>query len=210
MLFALSREELIMSLGVEAVFMAPSGFWGSVAEHSPAGRILTSVGIPTGVFQPQKPDKPGRFPLVGERFELAEYEAPPGCGTGVVFGWIPQTHLALDPDTGKIHGFSENGGPVQHGSEHVVLTGIPEEHPRQRGRPVGSRAGAGWPGRVGGLHRGAGSSARCRRGNGVTGRSLLRREQGANGTPARRPAEFGSWTALRSRSSSPPTGAHPL
>lgn len=31
----------------------------------------------------------------------------------MVFGWIPQTHLAPDPGTGLIHGFSENGGPVR-------------------------------------------------------------------------------------------------
>lgn len=113
MLFALSREELVAALGEEAVFVAPSGSLGPAAENSPAGRLLTSVGIPTGVFQPQKRNDSGRFPLVDERIELSAYEAPPGCGTWIVFGWIPQTHLALDPETGKIHGFSENGGPVQ-------------------------------------------------------------------------------------------------
>jgi hypothetical protein len=55
----------------------------------------------------------GRFPLVDERLELAEYEAPPGCASWPVFGWIPQTHLALDPATGKVYGFSENGGPAR-------------------------------------------------------------------------------------------------
>ncbi|WEH38844.1 SUKH-4 family immunity protein [Streptomyces sp. NBC_01218] len=113
MLFALSREELVASLGEEAVFVAPSGSLEPAAENSPAGRLLTSVGIPTGVFQPQKRMESGRFPLVDERIELTGYEAPPGCGAWVVFGWIPQTHLALDPGTGKVHGFSENGGPVQ-------------------------------------------------------------------------------------------------
>lgn len=113
MLFELSREEMVSSLGEGAVFVAPAGSLGDVPDDSPSAQVLLSVGIPTGVFQPQKRMESGRFPLVDDKIDLAGYEAPPGCETWVVFGWIPQTHLALDPRTGRVHGFSENGGPVQ-------------------------------------------------------------------------------------------------
>ncbi|MFF7363583.1 SUKH-4 family immunity protein [Streptomyces sp. NPDC008125] len=96
MLFALSREELVASLGEEAVFVAPSGSLGPAAGSSPAARLLTSVGIPTGVFQPQKRNDSGRFPLVAERIEPGTYEAPPGCGGWMVFGCVG---AALLPDT---------------------------------------------------------------------------------------------------------------
>ncbi|GAA5077303.1 hypothetical protein GCM10023336_67950 [Streptomyces similanensis] len=82
-------------------------------EDSPAARALLSTGVPTGVFQPQKRMESGRFPLVADRIDLTEYDGPPGCEAWVVFGWIPQTHLALDLRTGRVHGFSENGGRVQ-------------------------------------------------------------------------------------------------
>jgi hypothetical protein len=113
MLFELSREEMVSSLGEEAISVAPSGSLGDMPEDSPAARVLLSVGIPMGAFQFQKRTDSGRFPLVDDKIDFAEYEAPPGCEAWVVFGWIPQTHLALDPKTGKVHGFSENGGPVQ-------------------------------------------------------------------------------------------------
>ncbi|WP_345671872.1 SUKH-4 family immunity protein [Streptomyces similanensis] len=91
----------------------PSGSLGGVPEDSPAARALLSTGVPTGVFQPQKRMESGRFPLVADRIDLTEYDGPPGCEAWVVFGWIPQTHLALDLRTGRVHGFSENGGRVQ-------------------------------------------------------------------------------------------------
>lgn len=113
MLFELSREEMVASRGEEAIFVAPPGSLRDTPEDSPAAQVLLSVGIPTGAFQPRKRMDSGQFPLVDEKIDLVEYEAPPGCEAWVVFGWIPQTHLALDPKTGKVHGFSENGGPVQ-------------------------------------------------------------------------------------------------
>jgi hypothetical protein len=112
-LFELTREEMTASLGDQAVFVAPPGSLGNLQDNSSAAQMLLSVGIPTGVFQPQKRMDSGQFPFVRDKIELSEYEAPPGCEDWVVFGWIPQTHLALDPKTGKVHGFSENGGPVQ-------------------------------------------------------------------------------------------------
>ncbi|MFI9254782.1 SUKH-4 family immunity protein [Streptomyces sp. NPDC053069] len=113
MLFELSREEMVSSLGEDAIFVAPPGSLGNTPHSSPAAEILLSVGIPTGVFQPQARMDSGRFPLVDEKIDLDGYEAPSGCEAWVVFGWIPLTHLALDPQTGKVHGFPENGGPVQ-------------------------------------------------------------------------------------------------
>lgn len=113
LLFELSRQEMIASLGEEAIFVAPSDSLGDLPEDSPGSQVLHLVGIPTGVFRPQRKMDNGNFPVVDERIDLAEYEAPSGCEAWVMFGWIPQTHLALDPKTGKVHGFSENGGSVQ-------------------------------------------------------------------------------------------------
>lgn len=114
MLFELSREEMVASLGREAVFVAPSGALGDEPERTPAARVLLSVGIPTGVFRPEELTDAGRFPLVDDRLDLSVYEAArPGCGAWVVFGRLPRTYLALDPRTGRVHGFSEKGGPVQ-------------------------------------------------------------------------------------------------
>ncbi|WP_433129142.1 SUKH-4 family immunity protein [Micromonospora sp. CA-240977] len=113
MLFELSREEMVSSLGEEAIFLAPPGSLRHMPEDSAAAQALLSVGVPAGVFQPQKRMDSGQLPTVDDKTGLAEYQAPPGCEAWLVFGWIPQTHLALDPETGKVHGFSENGGPVQ-------------------------------------------------------------------------------------------------
>ncbi|MYQ46649.1 hypothetical protein GTW40_16565 [Streptomyces sp. SID4985] len=114
MLFEVSREAMVSSLGEENVFLAPSGSLGSKQPESHAARILLTTGIPTGVFQPQKRMPSGRFPLVNEKIDLTHHEnVPADCGSWPVFGWLPQTHLAFDPETGVVHGFSENGGPVQ-------------------------------------------------------------------------------------------------
>lgn len=114
MLFELSREEMVASLGGEAVFVAPSGSLGRAADDTPGVRVLLSVGIPTGVFRPEELTGAGRFPSVGDRLGLPARQAgPPGCGEWPVFGRLPLTYLALDPRTGRVHGFSENGGPAQ-------------------------------------------------------------------------------------------------
>ncbi|WP_372349548.1 SUKH-4 family immunity protein [Streptomyces sp. KL116D] len=114
MLFDVSHEELLSSLSEKEIFLVGPGSLGAIPEDSLEGHILHSVGIPTGAFQGQHLTESGRFPRVDEKIELSIYDAPPpGCEAWVVFGYVAQTHLALDPSTGVVHAFSENGGAVQ-------------------------------------------------------------------------------------------------
>ncbi|MDO3705735.1 SUKH-4 family immunity protein [Micromonospora sp. C28SCA-DRY-2] len=123
MLFEISHGEMVASLGEDAVFVAPPGSLGDVPEDLSAARFLYSTGIPAGVFQPQRCTEAGRFPLVGDKVDLAHHEnAPAGCASWPVFGWLQVAHLALDPATGSVHGFCEDGGPVR--SLHADLSSL--------------------------------------------------------------------------------------
>ncbi|MGW4501348.1 SUKH-4 family immunity protein, partial [Micromonospora sp. NPDC004336] len=105
MLFEISHAEMVASIGEDAVFVAPLGSLGGIPEDLPAAQFLHSTGIPTGVFRPQRCTGSGRFPLVGDKVDLARHEnAPAGCASWPVFGWLQVAHLALDPETESVHG----------------------------------------------------------------------------------------------------------
>ncbi|MFV0135875.1 SUKH-4 family immunity protein [Streptomyces sp. HMX87] len=109
----MSRDRLVSMVGDEAVFVATPDMLADIPDGVPGYEILATVGIPTGIFRPQAPLDSGCFPSVNEKIDVADYVAPAGAETWRVFGWIPLTHLALDVSSGRVFGFSENGGPVQ-------------------------------------------------------------------------------------------------
>ncbi|MET8248643.1 SUKH-4 family immunity protein [Streptomyces sp. NPDC005202] len=111
MLFDISRDDMVSALGRDALFVAPPAASRGLPEESEAHRLLVTTGIPTGIFRPQIPLNTGQFPLGRDKGGLSDHEAPQVSEDWVVFDWIPLTHLTLN--LGSVHGFSQNGGPVQ-------------------------------------------------------------------------------------------------
>ncbi|MFK4069366.1 SUKH-4 family immunity protein [Streptomyces sp. NPDC029674] len=118
MLFDVTRGEAAGSFGTDRLVTLPAGAFPADAADTEGARLLRTVGAPTGTLHLREPDADsGLLPLVQDVVDVADFEdAPEGAGRWPVIGWLLNAHLALAPESGKVHAFDadEESARVLH------------------------------------------------------------------------------------------------
>lgn len=109
MLFDVTRSEHADFFGADRLATLPATAFPPSAADTEGARLLQTVGVPTGTFWLREPDEDsGRPALVQDVLN-----APEGAGEWPVIGWLLNAHLALDPDSGKVHAFDADEETAQ-------------------------------------------------------------------------------------------------
>ncbi|WP_369778130.1 SUKH-4 family immunity protein [Streptomyces sp. R33] len=115
MLFDVTRSELADLFGEDRLATLPAGVFPPSAADTEGGRLLQTVGVPTGTLRLGEPDEgSGRLPLVQDVVDAEDFDgASDDAGGWPVIGWLLNAHLALDPGSGKVHAFDADEETVQ-------------------------------------------------------------------------------------------------
>nr|WSZ97472.1 SUKH-4 family immunity protein [Streptomyces sp. NBC_00857] len=105
MLFDVTRSELVDIFGEDRLATLPATAFPPAAADTEGGRLLQTVGVPTGTLRLREPvEGSDRLPLVQDVIDVEDFEdASEGAGEWPVIGWLLNAHLALDPGSGKVH-----------------------------------------------------------------------------------------------------------
>ncbi|MFD7409114.1 SUKH-4 family immunity protein [Streptomyces sp. NPDC059866] len=115
MLFDVTRSELVDIFGEDRLATLPATAFPPSTADTEGARLLQTVGVPTGTLLLRQPDEDdGLLPLVQDVVYIEDFEdAAEGAGDWPVIGWLLNAHLALDPDSGKVHAFDADEETVQ-------------------------------------------------------------------------------------------------
>ncbi|MFJ6700710.1 SUKH-4 family immunity protein [Streptomyces sp. NPDC091272] len=117
MLFDVTCGRLAGIFGEHRLATLPPGAFPPAAVDSEGARLLQTVGAPTGTLHLRGPDgetgRPTRVRDVVDTVALELEEVLPGTGEWPVVGWLLNTHVALDPGTGKVYAFDADEGLVR-------------------------------------------------------------------------------------------------
>ncbi|MFJ8648773.1 SUKH-4 family immunity protein [Streptomyces sp. NPDC093546] len=107
MLFDVTRSELAGIFGEDRIATLPAAAFPPSTADTEGARLLQTVGVPARTLRLREPDEnTGRLPLVHDVVDAEDFEdAPANAGRWPVIGWLLNTHLALDPGSGKVHAF---------------------------------------------------------------------------------------------------------
>ncbi|WP_424851885.1 SUKH-4 family immunity protein [Streptomyces sp. SAI-170] len=115
MLFDITRGELADMFGEDRIATLPATAFPPAAADTEGARLLQTAGVPTGTLHLREPDEDtGRLPLVRDVVDTDDFEnAAQDAHEWPVIGWLLNAHLALDPDSGKVHAFDADEETVQ-------------------------------------------------------------------------------------------------
>ncbi|RFC69698.1 SUKH-4 family immunity protein [Streptomyces sp. AcE210] len=112
MLFDVTRSELADIFGEDRLATLPATAFPLSTGDTGGARLLQTVGVPTGTLWLREPDEDsGRLPLVQGVVDAED--ASQEAGEWPVIGWLLNAHLALDPDSGKVHAFDADEETVR-------------------------------------------------------------------------------------------------
>ncbi|MFB6806521.1 SUKH-4 family immunity protein [Streptomyces sp. NPDC056387] len=115
MRFDVTRSELVGIFGEAPIAVLPATAFPPPSSDTAGARLLQTVGVPTGTLRLREPDEDtGRLPIVQDVVDIADFEdAPQESGGWPVIAWLLNSHLALDPGTGKVHAVDADEETVQ-------------------------------------------------------------------------------------------------
>ncbi|MGK5741326.1 SUKH-4 family immunity protein [Micromonospora sp. URMC 103] len=115
MLFDVTRSELVDVFGEDRLATLPATAFPPAVADTEGGRLLGTVGVPTGTLRLRVPDEDsGRLPLVQDVVHIEDIEeASADAGEWPVIGWLLNAHLALDPGSGTVYAFDADESIVQ-------------------------------------------------------------------------------------------------
>ncbi|MEV0663366.1 SUKH-4 family immunity protein [Actinomadura luteofluorescens] len=111
MLFDVTRSEHAIIFGEDRLATLPATAFPPSTADTEGARLLQTVGVPDGTLWLREPDEDsGRLPLVQDVVNAENFD---GAGEWPVIAWLLNAHLALDPDSGKVHAFDADEASVQ-------------------------------------------------------------------------------------------------